>query len=187
MGQQGREPNKLTPLAGTEPNELTPQERAAFEKELGDFQPERPMDGDDATGAPSGKRYSREVAFRAWEYLERHDPAQPLPTWVSAYLRSVAGKVLGDLGPLGSLSPASAHAALGLAGEQWPKHHPESVFAIINAWLDPDGPGGALVDGRKAGAVRYIEAYMGNDPNVQVDTVIEWYRKGQKAHKRQGS
>ncbi len=176
MGQQGREPNKLTP-----------QERAVIEKELGDFKPERPMDSHDATGAPSGKRYSREVAFRAWEYLERHDPAEPLPTWVSAYLRGVAGKVLGDLGPLGSLSPASAHAALGLVGEQWPKHHPESVFAIINAWLDPDCPGGPLVDGRKAGAVRYIEEYMGNDPNVQVDTVIEWYRKGQKAHKRQES
>ncbi len=24
---------------------------------------------------------------------------------------------------------------------------------------------------------------MGNDPTVQVDTVIEWYRKGQKARK----
>ncbi|QEW21107.1 hypothetical protein LA6_003312 [Marinibacterium anthonyi] len=33
MGRQGREPNKLTP-----------QERAAFEKELEDFQPERPLD-----------------------------------------------------------------------------------------------------------------------------------------------
>ncbi len=67
--------------------------------------------------------------------------------------------------------------------EQWPEHHPESVFAIINAWVDPDRPGGPLVDGRKAGAVRYIVEYMGNDPNVLVDTVIEWYRKGQKAHK----
>ncbi|WP_201150521.1 hypothetical protein [Rhodovulum sulfidophilum] len=179
MGRQGREPNKLTP-----------QERAAFEKELEDFQPEMPMDSDDATGAPTGRnnkgvlsrRYKREVAFRAWEYLERHDPAQPLPTWVSAYLRDVAGKILADLGPLGSLPPASAHAALGLVGEQWSKHHPESVYAIISAWIDPDQPGGPVVSGRKAGAVRYIEEYMGNDPNIQVKTVIEWYRKGQKSH-----
>lgn len=180
MGRQGREPNKLTP-----------QERATFEKELEDFQPEMPMDSDDATGAPTGRddkgvlsrRYTREAAFRAWEYLERHDPAQPLPNWVSAYLRDVAGKIFADLGPRGSLSPASAHAALGIVGEQWPDHHPESVYAIISAWIDPDRPGGPLVSGRKAGAVRYIEEFMGNDPNVQVDTVIEWCRKGQKPAK----
>lgn len=183
MGQQGREPNKLTP-----------QELVAFEKELGDVQPERPMDSDDSTGAPTGRndkgvpsrRYTREVAFRAWEYLERHDPAQPLPTWVSAYLSSVAGKILADLGPRGSLSPASAHAALGIVGEQWPDHHPESVYAIISAWIDPDRPGGPLVSGRKAGAVRYIEEYMGDDPNVSPEAVIEWYRKGQKAAKKLG-
>ncbi len=175
MGGQGREPNKLTP-----------QESVAFQKELEDFQPEKPMDSDDATGAPSGKRYSREVAFRAWEYLERHDPAKPLPTWVSAYLRDVAGRVLTDLGPLGSLSPASAHAAIGMVGEQWPSHHPDSVYSIISAWIDPDRPGGPLVSGRKAGAVRYIEKYMKNDPNARVDTVIEWYRKGQKAAKKLG-
>ncbi len=192
MGRQGREPNELKPLEGNEPNELTPQERAAFEKELEDFQPERPMDSEDATGAPIGRsdkgvlsrRYAREEAFLAWEYLESHDPAQPLPTWVSAYLRDVAGKVLGDLGPLGSLSPSSAHAALGLVGEQWPKHHPESVYAIISAWIDPIRPGGPLVSGRKAGAVRYIEEYMDGDRDVQVDKVIEWYRKGQKARKK---
>ena len=168
---------------GREPNKLTPQELAAFEKEIGEFQPEKPMSSDEATGAPSGKRHSREVAFRAWEFLERHDPAQPLPTWVSAYLRSVAGKLLADLGPRGSLSPASAHAALGIVGEQWPDHHPESVYAIISAWIDPDRPGGPLVSGRKAGAVRYIEEYMGDDPHVSPETVIEWYRKGQKARK----
>ena len=179
---------------GREPNKLTPQERAAFEKELEDFQPERPVDSDDATGAPTGRddkgvlsrRYTREAAFRAWEYLKRHDPAQPLPNWVSAYLRDVAAKILADLGPRGSLSPASAHAALGIVGEQWPDHHPESVYTIISAWIDADRPGGPLVSGRKAGAVRYIEEFMGNDPNVQVDTVIEWYRKGQKAAKKLG-
>lgn len=173
---------------GREPNELTPQER----HELEDFQPERPMDSDDATGAPPGrkadrslsKRYARELAFQAWEYLGRHDPAKPLPTWVADYLREVGGKIIRDLGPLGSLSPASAHAALGIVGEQWPKHHPESVYAIIEAWRDPERPGGPLVDGRKAGAVRYIEEYMNNDTSVDPATVIEWYRKGQKLHKR---
>lgn len=167
MGRQGREPNEF------EPNELE------------DFEPEKPMSSDDAIGAPTQDRYNRELAFRAWEYLARHKSSRPLPSWVADYLRDVAGKVLADLGPRGSLSPASAHAALGLVGEKWPKHHPESVYAIINAWIDPDRPGGPLVSGRKAGAVRYIDEYMDGGRNVSPETVIEWYRKGQKAHKRQ--
>jgi hypothetical protein len=120
MGRQGREPN-----------ELTPQERC----ELEDFQPEGPMDSDDATGAPPGrtadgslsKRYARELAFLAWEYLARHDPAKPLPTWVAEYLREVAGKIVGELGPLGSLSPASARAAIGIVGEQWALLHKSAL------------------------------------------------------------
>tara|TARA_R110002124_G_scaffold167131_10_gene334505 strand:+ start:351 stop:968 length:618 start_codon:yes stop_codon:yes gene_type:complete len=167
-----------TESQGREPNEFEP-------REFDGLRPERPLDSGDATGAPTPKRYKRELAFQAWQYLERHDPNAPLPKWVADYLRDVATMITGDIGPRGSLSPASAHAALGIVGEQWPEHHPESVFVIINAWLDPDSPGGPTVDWRKAGAVRYIEEYMGNDPNVPVDKVIEWYRKGQKAQKRQ--
>lgn len=166
MGRQGREPNEFEP------------------HELEDFEPERPMSSSEATGAPTPDRYNRELAFRAWEYLGGHDAARPLPTWVADYLREVAAKIQDDLGPRGGLSPASAHAALGLVGEQWPEHHPESVFAIIDAWIDPDRPGGPLVNGRKAGAVRYIEQYMDGDRDVSPETVIEWYRKGQKANKK---
>ena len=108
-----------------------------------------------------------------------HSATQPLPSWVAEYLQGVAAKILGDLGPHGSLSPASAHAALRLVGEQWPQHHPESVYSIIRAWIDA-----GRVDGRKAGAVRYIEEYMGNDRNVPPKKVIEWYRKGQKAERQ---
>lgn len=132
MGQQGREPNEFEP------------------HELEDFEPEKPMSNGDATGAPTPGRYDRELAFRAWEYLAKHEAARPLPTWVVDYLRDVARKMLGDLGPLGGLSPASAHAALGLVGEQWPKHHPESVFAIIRAWIDPDRTGGPLVNSSRS-------------------------------------
>ncbi|WP_420586556.1 hypothetical protein [Ruegeria sp.] len=166
-----------TESPGRELNEFEP-------REFDDLPAERPMDSGDATGAPPPKRYKRELAFQAWQYLERHDPMVPLPHWIANYLRDVATAIIGDLGPRGSLSPASAHAALAIVGEQWPEHNPESVFAIINAWLDSDGPDGPKVDGRKAGAVRYIKKYMGNDPNVQVATVIEWYRKGQKSHKK---
>lgn len=129
-------------------------------------------------------RYDRELAFQALRYLANHNAAKPLPTWVADYLRGVAAKLIDDLGPLGSLSPASAHAALGIVGEQWPRHHPEAVYAVIQSWIDPDRPGGPLVNGRKAGAVRYIKDYMGDDPNVSPERVIEWYRKGQKAQKR---
>lgn len=171
---QGREPNEFEPL------------------DFDGLPMERPMDSGDMSGAatpPDPKnphkraRYQREVALKAWEYLEHHNPDRPLPDWVAAYLRKVATSITSELGPRGSLSPASAHAALGVVGEQWPEHHPESVYAIISAWIDPDRPGGPLVNGRKAGAVRYIEEYMNGDRDVQLDTVIEWYRKGQKARK----
>lgn len=173
---------------GREPNEFKPQDFDGLPME-------RPMDSGDAWGAPpppdptkrhQRSRYDRELALRAWEYLAQHDPDRPLPDWVAAYLREVATTITSELGPRGSLSPASAHAALGIVGEQWPEHHPESVYAIIEAWRDPDRPGGPLVDGRKAGAVRYIEQYMRKDRNVDVKTVIEWYRKGQKLRKREG-
>jgi hypothetical protein len=168
--RQGREPNELKPLLD----------------EIAAAQPEPPMDSDDATGAPPGidkngrpsKRYKREMAFKAWTYIARHDPALPLPHWVAEYLTSVAPKIVNELGPRGSLSPASAHSALGLVGVQWPEHHPNSVYSIINAWVE-----NGLVDGRKAGAVKYIEEYMGNDREVPPDRVIEWYRNGQKAFK----
>lgn len=171
---QGREPNEFEPL------------------EFDGLPMERPMDSEDAWGAPTppdlGKphqrsRYGRELALRAWEYLAQHDPDRPLPEWVAAYLRKVATSITSELGPRGSLSPATAHAALGIVGEQWPEHHPESVYAIISAWIDQDRPGGPLVSGRKAGAVRYIEEYMEGAREVHVDSVIEWYRKGQKARK----
>ena len=147
--------------------------------------PEKPMGDGDSTGAPTKKRYDRELAFRAWKQIAKHDSAQPLPNWIADYLQEVATKLLGDLGPLGGLSPASAHAALGLVGEQWPRHHPESVYHIIQCWLQPTlKTHKAVVDGRKAGAVLYIKEYMDNDPDAQVSTVIEWYKKGQRAHKK---
>jgi len=171
-----------TDSPGREPNEFEPHE-------FDDLPAERPMNSGDVWGAPDAtntlgaKRFKRELRFQAWQYLERHNPEMPFPKWVADYLRDVATTIAGDIGPRGSLSPASAHAALGIIGEKWPEHHPESVFSIINAWLDPDRLGGPLVDGRKAGAVRYIKQYMCNDPNILAETVIEWYRKGQKAHK----
>lgn len=174
-----------TESPGREPNEFEPCE-------FDNLPAERPMDSGDVWGAPDvthakgAKRHKRELAFQAWQYLERHNSEMPLPKWVADYLCDVATTITGDIGPRGSLSPASAHAALGIVGEQWPEHHPESVFAIINGWADPDRLGGPLVDGRKEGAVLYIEECMDNDPNVLVATVIEWYRKGQKAHKHHG-
>lgn len=166
------------PRQGSKLNELTPQ---VFD----DVHPEKPMDSGDAIGAPTEKRYKRELAFRAWKHIARHDSAQALPNWIAEYLQDVATKILGDFGRSGGLSPASAHAALGLVGKQWPQHHPEIVYLIISRWMEPElGTGQAVVDGRKAGAVLYIKEYMDDDPDVQVSTVIEWYKKGQKVYKR---
>jgi hypothetical protein len=166
-GPQGRRPNTLTP------------------QDFDGLPMERPMDSGDTWGAPPDpkkpnqrSRYDRELAVRAWDYLAQHDADRPLPSWVTDYLRKVAVAIKADIGPRGSLSPASAHAALRIVGEQWPEHHPESVYAIIQGWIDA-----SVVNGRKAGAVRYIEEHMDGDRSVLVETVVEWYRKGQKLRK----
>lgn len=141
---------------------------------------DKPMNDGDATGAPTAKRYKRELAHKAWKYLQTHNATSPLPDWVDEYLKGVATSILGDLGPQGGLSPPSAHAALGLVGQQWPEHHPDKVFMVINNWRQQNPK-----LSRKAGAVRYIEEHLSNDPNVKHETVVEWYRQGQKTAKRE--
>lgn len=136
---------------------------------------ERPMNSGDATGAPTpGKRHDREVAYRAWVHLTKHDPNEMLPDWVLEYLRSVAGRLVESLGENGGLSPAAAHAAINMVGEGWPDHPAEKVHMIMRRWMESEGMG------RKAAAVRYIEEHMGDDKNVPHSFVINKYKKGRK-------
>lgn len=51
---------------------------------------------------------------------------------------------------------------------------------IIESWMQQDPK-----RTRKAGVVHYIEAYMGGNRNVKHETVVEWYRQGQKTAKRE--
>lgn len=141
---------------------------------------ERPMDSADATGAPSpGKRYNRELVYRAWIYLADHNPNDRLPDWVAEYLQKVAKGIVDNLGPRGGLSPASAHVAIDLVGQQWPEHHPEKVFMIMQRWIDGGADQPPIT--RKAAAVRYIKEHMNNDENVKWKHVVHRFKEGKKA------
>jgi hypothetical protein len=137
---------------------------------------ERPLSADDAFGAPSGKRYEREVARRAWEYINHHlDRSRPLPDWVADYLQMVARRVQENLGPQGGLSREAADLAIGIDGKAWAKHIPEAVYLTIQAWRDK-----GEVSGPKEGATRYVRKVM-KDETVPNSRVIDLYKRGKRS------
>ena len=136
---------------------------------------ERPISGDDAVGAPTGKHYRREVARRAWEYIAKLDRGQPLPDWVADYLQAVASRIQENLGAQGGLSREAAHLAIGIDGKAWPRHSPEAVYLTIQGWRDC-----GEVSGPEEGATRYVREIL-KDESVPNSRVIDWYKRGKRA------
>jgi hypothetical protein len=141
----------------------------------------RPMSKDDMTGGPPPHRYQREVARRAWTFIEGHaTDKRPMPDWVVAYLKTVAKKISENLGPIGALSREGAHIALGIDRKAWPKHPPAGVYITMQQWIDDSKL--KEVTGPKSAAVRYILERMDDDKSIKVDTVIRWYKDGKREY-----
>ncbi len=139
------------------------------------------MSKDDMTGGPPPHRYQREVARRAWAFIEGHaTDKKPMPDWVVAYLKTVARKINENLGPMGALSREGAHLALGIDGKAWPEHSPIGVYLTMQDWIDDSEP--KEVTGPKSAAVRYILERMDDDKSIKVDTVIRWYKDGKREY-----
>ena len=136
---------------------------------------ECPLSADDAFGAPSGKHYQRELARRAWEYINHLDRSRPLPDWVADYLQTVARHILENLGPQGGLSREDADFAIGINGKAWPERTPEAVYLTIQEWRDE-----GKVSGPKEGATHYVEEVI-KDATVPHSRVIDWYKRGKRS------
>ena len=142
---------------------------------------ERPMSADEAFGAPPPEHYRRELARRAWEYIEHHhDRSEPLPDWVMDYLQSVARRIRENLGTKGGLSREAAHLAIGIDGKTWPKHSPEAVYLTIKDWRDRKRDDKDWVSGPEAGATKYVLEVL-KDKTVPNSRVIDWYKRGKRS------
>ena len=136
---------------------------------------DRPLSADDAFGAPSGKHYQRELARRAWEYINHLDRSRPLPDWVADYLQTVARRIQKNLGVQGGLSRKAAHLAIGIDGKAWPRHTPEAVYLTIQDWRDK-----GEVSGPEEGATRYVREVL-KDETVLNSRVIDLYKRGKRS------